>query len=243
MPAAETRRESHEAPPHGNRVDAVVQAVNGHIRAHGLMPGDLLPSEGVFAGTLGVSRVVVREAFRSLSALGLIDVGNGRRARVARVDSAVLSIVFEHAVRTDHVSIQQIYDMRRTIESRTVVLAALRRDDGEAAAIKALAAAMRRDFARPEQVMEHDIAFHQAIATASRNPGFSLLLEAFQGVTRQTWPTGWRSRSADAERMESIAAHEAIAAAVEGRDARAAEAAMRLHFDHSVKALVAAGVQ
>ena len=41
--------------------------------------------------------------------------------------------------------------------------------------------------------MEHDIAFHEAIAAASRNPMFSLIVTAFSGVTRQTWAIGWRT--------------------------------------------------
>ena len=224
------------------RVAAVMRAVQEHLQQQALLPGDQIPSEGTFAKALGVSRVVVREAFRSLSALGLIDVGNGRRARVARIDHAVVASVFGHAVRTNQISIQQIYDVRRTVESRTVALAALRREAREVEAINGLALAMRRDFDIPEKVMEHDIAFHEAIATASRNPAFLLLVGAFRHVTGQTWPIGWRSRASDAHRMESIALHEAIAAAIGAQDPQGAQAAMLRHFDDSVKALIAAGI-
>ena len=42
-------------------------------------------------------------------------------------------------------------------------------------------------------IMEHDLAFHKEIAKAAKNPVFSLIVGAFDGVTRQTWPIGWRS--------------------------------------------------
>ena len=42
--------------------------------------------------------------------------------------------------------------------------------------------------------------------------------------------------------MTSIEAHEAVARAIGDGDAEAAERAMQHHFDHSVKALVEAGV-
>jgi GntR family transcriptional regulator, transcriptional repressor for pyruvate dehydrogenase complex len=223
-------------------VSKVMQAVNDHIRSGSLQPGDNLPAETVFAVQLGVSRVVVREAFRSLGTLGIIQVGNGRRARVGSIQSDVLGLILDHAVQTDQVSIQQIYDVRRTIEMRTVGLAALRRSDKEAAAILGLAASMRNDLHRPEAVMESDIAFHETIAEASRNPLLALISRSFSTITRQTWSIGWASRSDDRERTESIDCHERIARAIHARDTKDAEAAMADHFDSSVKALLKAGV-
>lgn len=219
-----------------------MRAVTDHIRSARLRIGDAIPSEAALSAELNVSRVVVREAFRSLSALGIIDVGNGRRARVGAIDNNVLGMVLDHAVQTDQASIQQIYDVRRTIEMRTVSLAALRRTDGEAAEISRLAEAMRTDFALSERVMEHDIAFHAAIGRASRNPLFALIVGSFEVVTRQTWRIGWTSRRSDAERIESVDGHLRIAAAIADGDRHRAETAMAEHFDHSVKALLAAGI-
>ena len=90
--------------------------------------------------------------------------------------------------------------------------------------------------------MEHDISFHTAIAAASRNPLFALIVGSFSVVTRQTWRIGWDSRSTDEERLASVECHARIAAAIEARELRVAEAAMAEHFDSSVKALLSAGV-
>ena len=86
------------------------------------------------------------EALRALAALGVVALGNGRRARVGTINNDVLGLVLDHAVHTDQVSIQQIYDVRRTIEMRTVSLAALRRLDVEADTITAHAVGMRDAF-------------------------------------------------------------------------------------------------
>ena len=99
--------------------------------------------------------------------------------------------MLDHAVHTDQATIQQIYDVRRTIEMRTVALAALRRLDAEAQEIASHAAGMRESFLRPEQAMEHDIAFHAAIAVMSRNPLFALIVGSLRVITRQTWRIGW----------------------------------------------------
>jgi len=223
-------------------VERIMAEVIDHIRDNALEPGAMLPSEATFAARVGASRAVAREGFRGLAALRLIDVGNGRRARVASADESVVSLMMDHAVHTRQITVQQILDVRRTIELRTVALAALRRTDAEAAAIVALAAEMARKFARPAEVMEIDIAFHEAIARASRNPLFALLVGSFRVVTRQTWATGWASRPTDAARRDSVEGHAAIAAAIEARSAAAAEKAMADHFDLTVKALLSAGV-
>jgi DNA-binding FadR family transcriptional regulator len=231
-----------DPPLAGGLVAQVIAALNRHIRANRLAPGDPLPGESAFALQLGVSRAVVREAFRSMATLKLIDIGNGRRPRVAAIDRSVLGTVLDHATQTQQTSIQQIFDVRRTIELRTAALAALRREPAEAEQISGLAAGMRADFAEPAKVMEHDIAFHEAIAGASRNPLFSVLVGAFQVITRQTWPIGWTSRPTDALRMANVEGHEAIARSIAAGDPRAAETAMAEHFDASVMALLAAGI-
>lgn len=232
--------DEEEAPT--SLVSKVVHRVRGMIRSEGLRVGDALPSETAIGEQLGVSRAVVREAYRSMAALRLISVGNGRRPRVSKVDEEVLALVIDHGVQTDQVSVQQILDVRRTIEMRTVGLAALRRTDGEAREIKALAAAMRADFREMDKVMEHDIAFHETIARASRNPMFALIVASFHVVTRQTWRVGWLARAGDAERYDSVACHEAIAAAIEGGARAAAELQMAAHFDDTVKVLLTSGI-
>lgn len=234
--------QSDEEDAPGSLVSKVIHGVRQLIRSEGMKIGDLLPSEAAVGAQLGVSRAVVREAYRSMAALNLIDVGNGRRARVAAVDPEVLALVIDHGVQTDQVTVQQILDVRRTIEMRTVGLAALRRSDREAREIKALAAAMRADFADADRVMEHDIAFHEAIAQASRNPMFSMVVGAFHVVTRQTWRIGWRARQGDEERYESVACHEGIAAAIEACDRPEAERLMAEHFDYTVTLLLASGI-
>ena len=88
----------------GGRVEQVIAALHEHIRANGLGPGDPLPSEGGIAAQLGVSRPVVREAFSSMAALKLINIGNGRRARVSALDRSVMAHVLDHAVVTDQIS-------------------------------------------------------------------------------------------------------------------------------------------
>lgn len=240
--AAMAMRDDQSPAMASSLVATVMSALQARIRTDGLTPGDILPSENALATELNVSRSVVREAFRSMAALRLIDIGNGRRARVSAMDPSVLALVLDHVVQTDQITVQQILDVRRTVEMRTVGLAALRRTDRDAAEISQLAAAMRADFADSERVMQHDIAFHEAIAGASKNPMFSLIVGAFQVVTRQTWRIGWMARPTDRDRVNNVACHEAIARAINEQDVRTAEGKMAEHFDNTVTVLLAAGI-
>jgi DNA-binding FadR family transcriptional regulator len=235
-------RSTPSVEPNPGLVSTAVQAITQHIRSEGLQPGDLLPSEAAMTRQLNVSRTIVREAFRSLSAMRLIDMSAGRRASVAKLDTGAMSMVIEHGITTQQISVQQVYDVRRTIEMRTVALAALRRTDAEAAGIANSARLMRESYKSPDAVMEHDIAFHEAIAAASHNPVFALIVTAFSGVTRRTWVIGWKTRSSDGEQLKMIKGHEDIANAILKGDPRLATEHMAEHFDKSVKALLDAGI-
>jgi len=226
----------------GGLVSDAIGAISRHIRDNDLMPGDRLPSEASMSKELNVSRTVVREAFRSLAAMRIIDLATGKRAAVAAIDPAAMSLMIEHGVHTDQINVQQIYDVRRTIETRIVTLAAIRRSDTEATDLLALAQAMGHAVDDPASLMELDLRFHMLLAQASRNPVFTLIVGAFQGITRQTWPIGWKSRPTSASRDLMLATHGDIARAVAASDPQQAVASMSLHFDESVRALLTAGL-
>lgn len=224
------------------RVDLAIRYVRDYIAQNRLVQGDVLPSETAMAEELGVSRAVMREAFRALSALRILQVGNGRRARVGEPDSEALSMIFDHTVYTRHLSIQQVLDVRRTLELRTASLAAMRRSEADADRLVAIANDMLTSINDPERVKLLDIEFHEVIAAASGNPLYATTIGAFRIITQQTWDISWRSRQTTANRRDNLECHARIAAAIKAQDPEAAERTMRDHFDSAVRALVNAGV-
>lgn len=215
-------------------VEKAMQAVRTHIRQHDLKVGDNLPGEGSFATELGVSRAVMREAFGALAALKLIDVGNGRRARVAAMDGAALAAALDHAVATAQISVVDIWDVRRTVEVRIAMLAAERRTETEALEIVRLANAMRDSAGDLAEMTKYDIAFHIAIATACRNPLFSQMVNSFAPLMEVAVPKAWETRTARSRRDLMIGRHAALAHAIAMRDSEGARIAMEAHFDASI---------
>ncbi len=232
----------HFPPPASTPPPSVSDEVIRYIHEHRLLAGDSLPSEGEFAQKLELGRGVVREAFKALEALGVLELAPGKRARVGKLKSDVLALVMDHAVVTMQANIQQTFDLRRTIEMRTARLAALRRSEADLEAIRAAAKAMRGHGTGSGSPTEDDIAFHVAIARASQNPLYALLIEGFRLVIRQTAPISWAARQTDAERLAVHDMHDAIVEAIARQDVAAAEAAMAAHFDNSTQALISAGV-
>ncbi len=218
----------------GSLVHKAVQAIRAHIRDHNLKVGDPMPSEGSFAADLGVSRAVMREAFGALAALNLIDVANGRRARVGAIDGTVIGASLDHAVATHQISVAEVWDVRRTVETRIVALAAERRSDDEADRIVELANAMRAAANDMPQMTRIDIEFHEAIAKAARNGLFNQIVRSFGPLMEVAVPKAWETRNTAEQRDAIINRHAAIATAIKNRDAVAASAAMILHFDASV---------
>lgn len=236
-------RQSGDVGEPGGLVERTMAELRALIREEQLTTGDGLPAETALATRLGVSRAVIREAMRGLAALKILEVGNGRRARVAAPNAAALSMILDHTVYTRQLSVQQILDVRRTLELRTCALAALRRSDAQAEELRAIVDGMTAALdTAPDTVMEHDIRFHELIARASGNSLYSILVESFRVVTSQTWHIGWHARATAENRRENIRCHGRIAQAIADRDPIAAEKAMSEHFDGAVAVLLRAGV-
>jgi GntR family transcriptional regulator, transcriptional repressor for pyruvate dehydrogenase complex len=227
------------APPPGpNGLAAqVVDYVRDYIATHGLKPGDRLPGETEIARALGVSRPVVREASRTLLALGAIATAPGRAPRVGAMDSHVLRHVFEHAIVTGEADARQVLEVRRGLEIAMAAQAAMCRDDAAAAELAALSAAMGARLRDPEAFVALDLAFHRTIAQATANPFYVVLIEACRAAFAASMDAGLRQRLGRAELERVHKLHAEIVDAVRARDAASAADAMTRHFDDALAAL------
>jgi len=180
----------------------------------------------------------MREAFGALAALRLIDVANGRRAKVAALDGSVIADSLEHALSTAQIKVADVWDVRRTIEMRTAALAARNATPAQADRILALAEAMSKDDQPHAQTTEDDIAFHLAIAEASGNALFNQIVVSFVPLMRISVPKAWSTQRTEDERRDILGRHRRLARAIAERDAHAAELAMAAHFDEAIGALL-----
>lgn len=159
-------------------------------------PGVLLPNEAEWCKRLNMSRSVVREAVKMLSAKGLVSsrpkIGTRvqPRERWNLLDRDVL--LWYAATSGKHRILASIQQMRSIFEPEAAALAAVNHD---AAQMAEISLACRDMGLAPtlETRIEADVRFHRAILIASGNEflvpfGFlveSALVEVFDHVTRK----------------------------------------------------------
>ncbi len=216
--------------------ERVAARIRGEIIARRLEPGDRLPGEIEHARRLGVSRGMVREGRRQLVAAGLIEVANGRRAVVSRLRAAPLDGFMADAVATRRLAVDEVLELRRAIEIAVAGLAARRRTAEDVALLARLAAQMRASVGSMAY-LRHDLAFHLALARATQNPLFAMLIESMREPLAASMRASHVRRRGVRDFAHAHAAHEAILAAVNAGDGAAAERAMRAHFADVAAAL------
>ncbi|WP_436759151.1 FadR/GntR family transcriptional regulator [Streptosporangium sp. V21-05] len=148
----------------------VIAQIERRIAGDGLRVGDRLPGERQLAEQLRVSRSSVREAMRVLETLGVVSsqVGRGPDAGaflISRPAEALSDLLRLH-LGLSNLSLEEVVDARLMIEKWSAAHAAAHGAD-----LSALTAALERMDATTtaEEFVEHDTAFHVAIAEASGN--------------------------------------------------------------------------
>ena len=227
----------------GSLVHRAMHGVAALIRERGLLIGDNLPGEAELADQMGVSRTVIREAVRGLSVLGIVDIGNGRKPRVAAATAFPFVMSLAHATQTGQITVEQIWEARSCIEIKAATLAATFRTEAEATRLIELAQQMSVCEDHAEHMTELELQFHQLIAAASRNMLFEHLLASFAPLLASAVPAAWSTRKTYSEKDEVIEMHTGIANAIAMRDPKAAARAMERHFSRAIGYLLQAKYQ
>ena len=207
--------------------DKVADLLLGSIMSRGLQPGDRLPSERELGEQFGVSRTVVREAIRALAAKGVIDARTGSGLRVAAVDASAVSESISLYLRGGALEYPKVHEVRKLLEVEISALAAERGDDAHLDRMEEICGEMEAAIDDVERASRLDLEFHRAIAKATGNELYLLLLdsigEALLEIRRGNLQTG----AAD----ETLRAHRAILDAIHARDPERARRAMATHLD------------
>jgi len=214
-------------------VDSVIERLEDLIFSR-LEPGEALPSEGQLAEALGVSRLSVREATRTLEARGLLDISKGRRPRVAAPNGSLVGDFFQIAVRRDPRALLDLLEVRRALEVHIAVLAAKRATKGDLADMEMTIAAMRTGGDRSDAFHAADVRFHENLAAASGNRLLVFLIEAFADPLRESRQRSFAGHIARGGHVDDvIQQHQTILDAVKARNSKAAAQAMREHLQQT----------
>jgi GntR family transcriptional repressor for pyruvate dehydrogenase complex len=200
-----------------------------------LMPGDLLPSEREISAQRGVSRSVVREALGRLASLGLVRSVPGSGTRVEAPSSRQVTVGYQRLLSRPDFRMQDLAAVRLPLETTIAALAATRRTDADLVRLEQTQRVMDNARATLEDHVKADLEFHAALADATGNPLFQVVLAPIQQLLIE-------SRRRTLGRYGSRLAyrhHASILDAVRAGDAIAAEKAMRQHIEANYQHLCA----
>jgi DNA-binding FadR family transcriptional regulator len=216
-------------------LDDVSAQIRDAILAGEVAEGERLPNERDLAERFQVGRPTIREALRSLEALGIVEIRAGRAggAYVARPSEATLGSALATLVSLRGATPQELAEFRHGFEADTAWWAARRADDEDIAALQRLVAetrsALRQATGDYTAVTEADARWHEALARATKNRlriGISLGLH--EPRLKQV-PALGKAHARYARTIPTALAK--ITRAVDARDADTARAAMVAHIE------------
>ena len=206
----------------------IIAAVREELFAKRLRPGEVLGTEKELAARFGVSRIVARDALRTLEALGIVEIrmGKGGGARIAHGNPRLFAEALAVQLDLTGVSAAEVLDAQRAIEVMAAELAAEASTPEDHKRLRDL-------IAEAEAIMMRDVPaytrlsrdFHYAIAEASHNRVLAVQLVSLGNIS---WPQENPTLTPEvAQRI--LDTHKALADFIEARDSAGARVLMNSH--------------
>lgn len=198
------------------------QSLRTAIRTGELKPGQRL-IEGTLANSMGVSRIPIREAIRSLERHGLVVSEPGRGACVVSPSTA---------------DVHEIYGLRQALECYALELVISGPGHAEAVErLQELASAMRPASRahRRDELMEIDLRFHETLCELSGN---GRLLEAWHRLSDQVAILLQLKDLVHDDSGDLPGGHQRIVDAIRTSDVASAQELLRAHIAKSASRLL-----
>jgi GntR family transcriptional repressor for pyruvate dehydrogenase complex len=209
----------------------LVEQVRAALFRGELNPGDFLGSETDLARRLGVSRVPVRDAFKTLQALGIVEVKMGARggAHIAPGDPTRFADALAVQFKLVGISIEEMFDAQIAIEVMAAELAASRASDADLAGLRELVAKLQAMSQKPLTAAAAlrfttiSMDFHGSLVDAAHNRALSAQFSALRFVLEPVYAR--HTSNTVARRV--IASHRAVIESIAAGDGVRAASLMR----------------
>ncbi len=200
-----------------SRSGLAYEQLKAAIRTGSLAPGARIRETEV-AARFNVSRTPVREAINRLEAEGLISFAPRHGAVVARLD---------------HQETMELYDLREILEGTAAAFAARHASQAEIDELHELVASEAPLADEPDRLADLNQLFHSVLYRAAHN---RYLERSLLGLRDSMTLLGGTSLRVEGRGETAHREHLAMIAAIETRDAAAAEAAARTHIRNAQRA-------
>lgn len=190
--------------------------------------GEKIPSENLLSKSLGVSRVVVREALEKLRAERILITFHGRGSFVANPMNFSDS---KEQIRFDFEEFSEIMEFRSCIEYAAIKRAVLLGTNEELRELLDISCEMEMYIDNPSRFSEADYRFHIAIAKASKNKRF---LSAMQREAVDIQGCLEAMNRLNDSRKWGAELHKKIAEKIIQRDSKAAIDILKLNGEYNL---------
>lgn len=225
--------------PAGSRSAQTAVQIKDLILTRGMRSGDPLPTETELGALLGVSRSSLREAIRTLSTLGIVEVrhGHGTFVGTMSLDALVETLVFRGALQPgdDLRALREIIEIRQALDlamADRIAAAIVGTRDEE---LWRLVREMVELSGRGVNFAEQDRMFHTALLSHIDNSIIGPLVGAFWDIHTAVMPRLGVSLPTDME--QTACAHEEMLLAAESGDVPAFRRAVDRHYAPLLRAL------
>lgn len=207
-----------------NLTSQVMESIKRYILDNNLKPGDRLPTEKELVAELGVSRNILREALKSLEAVGLIHIRVGDGMYVSDFDFAGILHHITFAISRSEQEIKHFMNARLVIEVGALQYII---DQIQECDFDELEQVLNRfdEGATIEESAKLDLEFHQKLLAISRNP----ILTEFGTFLGRFFIGVLYFVSAD-RKVPTSNAHRDLLAALRARDLVRCSEIMRAHI-------------
>lgn len=215
-----------------NKCDMVMEKVLDFIVDGQYKHGDRLPPENEFAEEFGVSRVTIRESFKKLSIIGIVDIRQGEGTFVSKVTPSSLIELLLPFMMLESNDFEELYQARICIETATAKLAAINRTQEDIDRLSSLLPLMEECLISEDILRYNDLdtQFHTMIAEISRN---RILMNMYM-MLKKVRDRCIRISNNDIESIKySINSHKQILEAIVWKDEANIASLMNLHLNHS----------
>lgn len=198
-----------------------------------LKPGDRLPSERDLCKHFNVGRPSVREALRTLSVMGLIEVNHGSKGSIVKECDILeyMEAVREEMswlIRADKKTYQDLLKVRNYIDVGIAHAAADNATDKDLKKLEGFLKKLRLVGNDIEAYFPLAVEFHQQLALATNNKIFYLIGEMFRGILMKGYIPLLKKVFPDGPE-KLIRANEIMLEAIISRDHAAIDRAMEIH--------------
>lgn len=212
-----------------NLPDQIILQIQGMIENGLLKPNDRLPSERDLAQMLGVSRLPLREALKSLQSTNVLEVRQGEGYYVRGIETLRLLEFFEDSVALEHTMFADLKEARIILELAAIELACERRTEADIERMRQSNESMLKAIAEDnEMVLKYSMDFHNNIFEAGGNRFLISIMACMAGPLYEG-----RKLTLETNRERynlSFREHNEMVDVIVARDVEKAKSLMRSHL-------------